>query len=76
MLLVLFFSTQAMDFEEKLLAAKIYALEERMPNDFQRKRLAAKFYALEKRMEDFFAMKAIPCNPQQLRPPQLQVPQF
>ena len=65
-----------MDFEEKLLAVKIYALEERMPTDFQRKMLAAKLYALEKRMEDFFAMKAIRCNPQQLRPPQPQVRQL
>ena len=37
---------------------------------------AAKLYAFEKRMEDFFAMRAIPCNPQQPRPPQTQVPQF
>ena len=44
--------------------------------DFEEKLLAAKIYALEERMEDFVAMKAIPCNPQQLRPPQPQVPQF
>ena len=44
--------------------------------DFEEKLLAAKIYALERRMEDFFAMKAIPCNPQQLRHPQPQVPQF
>ena len=44
--------------------------------DFEEKLLAMKIYALERKMEDFFAMKAIPCNPQQLRPPQPQVPQF
>ncbi|WP_375669657.1 hypothetical protein, partial [Bartonella sp. MR168JLCBS] len=59
-----------MDFQEKLLAAKIFALEE-STREYQEN-----IYALEERMEKLFAMKASQGYPQQPRPPQPQVPQF